>query len=261
MKTELSFPSTDWILIQETQVGSDTQRRSALGRLLLQYIRAMRVYVRARWQLSTDDADDLLQSFICDKFVLGTLLSKASSDRGKFRGYLLTCLDRYAISQRRWTLVRERAETELRNQAGPEIKINAQRERAARLFDAAWAEVMIGHCLRQVEQHCCTVGRNDLWHAFSARVVNPILSPEKSRRPSYRELAAELGLESPVQASNLVITGRRMFRRFWKSAVESYAGDGKDDDELDALREALELTERLGEFDGFEAEPEHAVRG
>jgi DNA-directed RNA polymerase specialized sigma24 family protein len=244
-KKDISFPGTDWRLIEQTQVGEEPERRLALGRLLTQYTAAMKVYVRARWQISADDADDLLQSFICDKFVLGSLLRGFSRDRGRFRSYLLVSLDHYAISHFRRLATEKRALPHLADLAEEELEVESERRaNAQRLFDVAWAELLIRECLGRMEQHCNSIGRQILWRAFSARIVQPILSGEQCKPPSFRDLAAELGLGSPVQASNLVITGRRMFQRQWKQLIDEYAGSDCDVEELRALSASLKAMEQ-----------------
>ena len=70
------------------------------------------------------------------------------------------------------------------------------------------------------------VGREQMWGVFEARVLGPTL---EQREPiSYAELVDRFKLESPAQASNLLVSGKRMFIRALHSVVAEYGASEED---------------------------------
>jgi DNA-directed RNA polymerase specialized sigma24 family protein len=66
--------------------------------VLRAYLPALRAHLVIRRRVHPDRADDLLQGFCSDQVLEKDLVPRAERDRGKFRTFLLTALDRYAIN-------------------------------------------------------------------------------------------------------------------------------------------------------------------
>jgi hypothetical protein len=75
-------------------------------------------------------------------------------------------------------------------------------------------------------EQCRDEGHGDRWRVFDRRVIQPFWHglPE----PTCEELVRELGLDSPRQASNALITAKRHFRRVLEETVAQYLCDGED---------------------------------
>ncbi len=83
----------------------------------------------------------------------------------------------------------------------------------------------------------------EVWGVFEVRILAPIL--QGTEPADYRELVERFGLRSPSQASNVLITGKRMFERVLRSVVAEYARDERDvDEEIGELREILARSKR-----------------
>jgi hypothetical protein len=93
----------------------------------------------------------------------------------------------------------------------------------AEAFDRAWADAVVGEAVAAMREECSRTNRPDLWTAFELRYLNPAadgVEPE-----SHELIARRLDLESAEQASNLLVTAKRMFTRLFRGVVSRYAAD------------------------------------
>src|SRR6266545_80156 len=94
------FPTTQWSMVMKAGAGvDDTVQRQALMELLKRYMPALHSYLVYRKKFDPNRADDMLQGFLLSKIVENDLVSQAKRERGKFRSFLVTALNRYVISQ------------------------------------------------------------------------------------------------------------------------------------------------------------------
>src|SRR5687768_16829005 len=184
------FPSTHWSLVGRAggAAGADAGvAREALADLLRRYLPALKVYLARKRGMRSDAAEDLLQSFVGQKVLDGRFVAAADRERGRFRSFLLTALDRFLIDQVR----REHA-------GGRQVALTSEAEPAAAerpdAFDVAWARQVIHETLRRMREQCDAGGRGDLWCLFDVRVVGPTLRGE--RAPPYEELVEKFGFAS-----------------------------------------------------------------
>ena len=90
-------------------------------------------------------------------------------------------------------------------------------------FDIEWARQVVHEALDRMKRHCHTLGRHDLWEIFDFRVLKPNL--EGNAAPSYAALMRQFSFETPTQASNAVITAKRMFVRSLRGVIAEYEPD------------------------------------
>ena len=77
-----------------------------------------------------------------------------------------------------------------------------------------------------------------MWGLFDCRVVRPML--EGAPAPDYRELVDRFGFPSPVQASNALVTAKRMYVRILRAVIGEYADDEREiDSEIADLHRIL----------------------
>ena len=218
------FPSTHWSMV--ALVGNDRGgKREALEQLLLRYLPALKAHLVFRMRLSQDQAEDVLQSFVTEKVLEREFIQKADRSRGKFRTFLLTALDRFAIDCWRRDQVRKE-----RSSAGAAIDIYEHEApsptRDGDVFDVAWAREVLGHVLRRMHSDCEESGRSDIWGVFEGRVLAPAL---QGKAPvSYQEMASRYAIQSPLKAANMLTTAKRTFRRCLYEAVREYVHSEKD---------------------------------
>lgn len=223
------FPTTHWSLIGAAGQPDEEQRRAVLGELLTRYLPALKAHLVYQKHLAPDDADDLLQSFVARKILEQEVLTQVTPGKGKFRTWLLTVLDRYAISERRY------ASAERRSTAGTVSLESGVPEQVAvgptpsEAFDQAWARTVLAEVLLRMHAECTASKRPDLWGVFEGRVLTPTL--EGSDALPYEQLVERFSFTSPVQASNALITAKRMFVRLLRDVIGEYAPDRAETDE------------------------------
>ncbi len=234
------FPPTRWSLVAQAARTNPEVKREALETLLPKYLSALTSHVRYRWRMANDRADDVVQEFVATMILEKGLIASADRDRGKFRALLLTALDRFVINQLRDQAAKKRAPGQ-----GPILSLDERLVRQRTLsepslaFDVEWAKNVIAEALRQMRQECQAGDRMDIWNVFECRIVGPFVHGDPM--PNYREIVERFGFQSPSQASNALITGKRMYARLLKSVVAQYVGDiaCNSESEIRGLRAVL----------------------
>jgi RNA polymerase sigma-70 factor (ECF subfamily) len=213
--------------------------REALDSLLRKYLGPLKRYVMARWSVDNAAADDLIQAFVAEKILEHEILSMADSRRGKFRSFLLTVLNRFVTNA-------FRDERRLKRGGGAGValegrileSIAAPDADPSTQFDFEWATLVLNRTITQMRGECAELGREDVWGVFEARILGPTLYQRESL--PYGELVSRFGLTSPEQASNILVTGKRMFSRCLRCVVGEYSEDEAElNDEVVELRNIL----------------------
>ena len=89
-----------------------------------------------------------------------------------------------------------------------------------------------------MEQECTRVDRIDLWEVFEARMLEPLF--HNADPEPYEQLARRLNTSSTAQASNLLVTCKRMFGRIVRDVVSEYTcSEGDVEEEIRDLFAAL----------------------
>ncbi len=237
------FPTTHWSLVDLAGAGQGTIERDALDRLLTRYWPALKAHLVIKKRIDPNEAEDLVQGFIENKVLERDLISTAESGRGRLRSLLATALDNYVANQ-----MRQRSAAKRGADRAASLDQEAYEHCAATTdaphdaFDVAWAREVLAEILRQMQAECEGSGRDDVWAMFHVRVLAPIL--EGAEPPSYDEIVDRFGFRSPTQASNALVTGKRMFGRIMRGVISEYADD-KDD--IDAeIRDLQDILSRSG---------------
>ena len=86
------FPPTRLSVVERLASGDPAERQIAWDALVTAYWRPVYKYLRARWHLAPEAAEDLTQDFFAHAFEKGFLESYDPA-RARFRTWLRTCLD------------------------------------------------------------------------------------------------------------------------------------------------------------------------
>ena len=163
----------------------------------------------------------------------------ASAKQGRFRSFFMKTFCNFVASQLRRQQARKRAPDHRaaeRVEDHPELVAPDSAQKDA--FDALWARQVLSAALERMRRECEAQGRTTLWRLFETRILAPLLDGETPI--PYGILVRRFGLRSPSEASNLLITARRMFVRNLKAVVgETVADDRCVDAEILALKRAL----------------------
>jgi DNA-directed RNA polymerase specialized sigma24 family protein len=232
------FPTTHWSLVGRAGHDADEDRRQALGELLLQYLPALRTHLLYGKRLSPEDADDLLQEFVAGKILERNLIGRADAQLGKFRTFLLTALDRFLIDRVRQQAAKKRTPDEGTPQIlGDRAELLAA-EQPSDIFDVAWARSVISQTVELMREQCQASDRADVWGVFECRLLDPLINGAEP--VEYDVMVERFGFQSPSQASNVLITAKRMFARLMRSVVGQYAlGSDEIESEIHELMEVL----------------------
>lgn len=233
------FPTTQWSLVDLVRRGDSRATRVALEELLKRYLPALQAHVVRRRHISPDDSDDLIQEFIASKILEKDLLARADRELGRFRSYLLKALDRFVIDWVRHAQAKKRSPTD-----GAVVPLSdgdqglRSDQSPSDIFDRTWARGVLAEALRRMRNQCETSGRMELWCVFECRLLDPLL---KGAEPiDYENLVGRFGLTSPAQASNLLITAKRMCVRALRLVVAEYSRDDEEiEQEISELRQVL----------------------
>ena len=223
------FPTTHWSLIGQAGQEDPTLRRAALGEFLTRYLPALKAHLVFRKQIAPGHVEDLLQDFVASKILEQNLLPRVVRGKGKFRTWLLTALDRFVISERRYRMAAKRCPTgPIRLEATEHLPLASAATPSA-AFDQAWAREVLAETLRRMQSECVAAQRPDVWGVFECRVLAPTVA--NAPPLPYEQLVERFHFASPAQASNVLITAKRMFVRHLRAVVGEYAPDRDSVDE------------------------------
>jgi RNA polymerase sigma-70 factor (ECF subfamily) len=236
------FPTTHWSLVGRAagRAGDAGAGPVALGELIRVYLPALRAHLVGPMRVDPHRADDLLQAFLADKVLENNMIAAADPKRGKFRTFLLTALERFAIDVRRRETARKRSPGSKMLDVDDQSEQIVTKHGPSEAFDRAWAAEVLGEVMRRMRQECESTGRPYLWGIFEARMLLPIT--EGAEPQSHDDLAEQWKLESARQAANALGTAKRMFTRIFRSVVGQYAADEAEVDS--EIRELWEIFAR-----------------
>ena len=232
------FASTQWSLVDRAAQACSDRQRESLGVLLQRYLPALRTHLRVEKRISPERVEDLLQEFVADKVVEQNLIAQADRHKGKFRSFLLLALNGYVIDQLRHDGAAKRSGGIAAEGVEDQPDLSSGEPEPSRQLDVVWARELIAEALRRMKCECEKSGRAEIWAVFECRVVKPAF--EAAEPMPYELLIERFGLRTPMQASNLLTTAKRMFARSLRSVAREYVGDEElVDQEIDDLRSIL----------------------
>jgi RNA polymerase sigma-70 factor (ECF subfamily) len=244
-KTSIGGPQSTFLVTRWSQIEgfgdlTPDQQRAVLAELISAYWKPVYCYLR-RKGYDNEKAKDLTQGFFQD-IVLGRhLVEQATSSKGRFRTLLLTALDRYVISLHRYETAWKRGSG--RRAAALDDVADALAGPARDMdpdeaFTYAWACDLLQQVVADVESRCLDDGRDVHWRLFFLHIVEPILTGEAS--PGLGHLCTQLGVATPVQAENMIVTVKRRFQAAMRSRVREYVvSEDQVDQEIRDLMEIL----------------------
>lgn len=234
------LPNTSWSEVDVAKDKCTPEGQLALDAILERYRPALLAHLRAKFHLSPEDAEDTFQGFVQEKIIVRNFMARAEPSRGRFRTFLLSSLDRYAISQirRNQALKRNPGTDLLPLHEMPEADLPFFEPDAGLEFEMQWSCAVLTGTLLNMRNDCLRKGRELIWQVFYRRVLLPILADADS--PAYEELVEEYKIDSPSDAFNLLGTAKRMFERHLKEVVHEYIrSDHEVEEEIAHLRHLI----------------------
>ena len=228
------FPRTDWAELAKATEGDEAR----LDRLIRLYWGPLRIFFVATFPALRDQAEIFLQDFAEDKMIKQGWLQQADRNRGHFRDFLKTSLRNFTLDRLSRAEVRhapaslEELEHDL---PGPEAPSDE--------FDLTWAQTVLAETLKRMEADCKDPAADQprrayIWDMFRIRLLEPLFND--APQVPYEQLIEKFELRSPTDASNLLLSGKRIFKAHLNRVIQEYAEqDAATAVEIQALEEFL----------------------
>jgi len=228
------FPLTRQSAIADLMAADPAERARGRDALTRVYWKPVYKYLRLHWRKPPDEAEDVTQEFFLRCLDKDTLAAYRP-ERGRFRTFLRSCLDRFVTDQYRRAAAQKRGG----GKAGIDIA-DAERELAAApaatavdpqaLFEAEWARHIFTLAVAALRQSLDERGKQNYFRVFELHHLG-----EGEKPPSYAEVAAALGAQVH-DVTNWLSYARREFRRLALELLrEVTVSDEEFQDEARAL--------------------------
>ncbi|MBI2921436.1 MAG: sigma-70 family RNA polymerase sigma factor [Planctomycetes bacterium] len=185
------FPSTVWSEILEAADAAGARYRELMDGLIRRYWKPVYAYVRIAWRRGNEDAKDVTQAFFARLLEGGSVL-RLRPEKGTFRSYLRASLKNFLIDFERAEFSRRKIAGALSLDADPEwlerLGPAAATETPEAAYDREWVRCLVSESVEALRAELEREGKGE-WYRVFARYCLDGGAP-----PTYRELAAELGL-------------------------------------------------------------------
>jgi DNA-directed RNA polymerase specialized sigma24 family protein len=235
------FPRTDWAELSKAAEAE----QAPLDRLIRLYWQPLKIFLVATFPNLSGRADELLEDFAEDKILREGWLRKADQTRGRFRDFLKSSLRNFVLDHL--------SKADVKN---PPVSLDEleheipQSEASVEEFDLAWARAVLTETLHRMETDCKRPGKDQprrscIWELFRIRLLEPVF--HDAPQVPYDQLVQQLGLKSPLEASNTLLSAKRIFKSHLDNVIHEYAGrDAATSVEVQALKDFLARLSKSG---------------
>jgi len=222
-----ALPPTRWTVVARAGDRNRETWTNALEAITLLYRPVLVWHLVSRLRIPPDRAEDLVQTFLLEKLLAQNVLRQASPTKGRFRSFILKVFSNFAMSQlREQQALKRRPSSPDAERLDDLPDLPSGEPPLADSFDALWARQVLARTMERIREECQPKDRQVLWDVLEARILGPILG-DTPLMP-YDELVAKFGLRSPSEASNLLITAKRMFARVLREVVRETVSDEEE---------------------------------
>lgn len=219
-----SFPPTRVSLLEAVRTGDAFTALEGLSRA---YWHPLYAYVRLRWRLDDDTAQDLVQEFFAQA-IERDLFARYDRSRARFRTYLRVCLDRFILNERKAARRQKRGGgftlLALEDATTSDPHALQSDPEADAMLDREWARDVFGHAVERLRSACEQRGKRV---PFAVFMRYDLEGPTLAIPPSYASLAQEFDL--PVtQITNHLSWCRREFRRLVLEVLRERSASDED---------------------------------
>lgn len=235
------FETTSWTEIFHARSADKPRRSEALEELLSRYWKPVYCYLRCKGH-DNETAKDLTQGFFHEVVLGRGIIQRADRTRGRFRTFLLACLNRYVSKIQRGERTRRRiprkALISLEGIDGSSIPALSDHTTPGEAFDYAWGTALLDQVIAEVETKCRETGNVTYWELFRERIFLPIM--ENAPPPSLPALCEKFGIAETAKASHMIFTVKRRFRAMLRRYVRQLVScDAEVDEEIRYLMKIL----------------------
>jgi RNA polymerase sigma factor (sigma-70 family) len=217
-----AFPLTRHSVIAAAQSNDPRERVRAMDAIAASYWRPVYKYVRMRWRVEREDAEDFTQDFFA-RLLEKEFLDSYDPAKGRLRTFLRTCVDRLFMNQARDAHRQKRGSAAIHvsldfDEAEHELAAVSTTQSPEDYFEKEWARNLFALAVERLRAHCEAAGKTTQFALFERYDLD-----EVDARPAYADLAAEFGLEV-TDVTNYLAFSRREFRRLVLAQLREMTG-------------------------------------
>jgi RNA polymerase sigma factor (sigma-70 family) len=207
-----SFPATRHSIVVAAQSDDPAERSRAIEAVMAAYWKPVYKYVRMKWGIAADDAQDFTQEFFT-RLMEKEFLDAYDPSKGRLRTFLRTCADRlyFNLSRDAQRLKRSGGAAHLPldfDEAERELAKVAAGDSIEEYFEREWVRSLFSLALERLRAQCESSGKAIHFVVFERYD----LAEQDDPKPSYAELACQFGL-AVTDVTNHLAFARRAFRR------------------------------------------------
>ena len=210
------FVTTHWSVVLAARQGEASQSRKALEELCRAYWDPLYSYIRRRGY-THEDAKDLTQEFFV-RLSAPDFLASVSSDKGKFRSFLLASLNHFLANEWHRAKAQKRGgnahhfSLDAEMGEGRPLEEPASAETPEVFFDKRWALTILERALAALRQEFAGSGKSAQFDA-----LKPYLT-DAAAGQNYERAAAQLQMK-PDSVAVAVHRLRKRYRELVRSEV------------------------------------------
>jgi RNA polymerase sigma-70 factor (ECF subfamily) len=221
-----AFPLTRHSVVAAAQGRDPAERSRAMDAITSSYWRPVYKYVRLRWHVEREDAEDFTQDFF-SRLLEKDFLASFDPAKGKLRTFLRTCIDRLFMNQIRDAHRQKRGEAAVHvsldfEEAEHELAASTQNGSAEDYFEKEWARTLFALAVERLRVQCQSAGKTTQFAVFERYDLG-----DEDSRPSYATLAEQFGLAA-TDVTNYLAFARREFRRCVLAQLRDMTGSDEE---------------------------------
>jgi len=237
----MDLPATRHSILEAVRSDDAEVRRDGYGAMVAVYWKPVYKYLRLKWNLTQDAAQDATQDFFA-RAIEKSFFDNYDPSKARFRTFLRVCLDRFLANEQKASarlkrggghaivpLDFETAEGELRHH---DVAIAADLDDD---FHAEWIRSLCALAVDDLREEYRRAGKSAAFRVFERYDLE---APGEGTAVTYGDVARECGI-AVSDVTNHLFAARRAFRRLLLERLRSVCGDAHE----------------------FEAEARHLLRG
>lgn len=231
-------PETNWGIVAMAGEGDEDRRATAFDSIVGTYYPVLLRYLKGHFRMSDDDAADCLQEFVLDKLIKKQIIQRASSEKGKFRYFLMRSIERFVLDRIRRKKAAKRAPNEMTVSFEDWMKEGVEvGEETLTAFDLAFAQFIVDRALLRMKERCLVDAKTNLWSLFEEKFLGVAFGESKSLPNDT--LVTLLGLKSKREVFSLMANAKALYVEVLDEVLGEFVGVNQIGDELESLRHAL----------------------
>jgi RNA polymerase sigma factor (sigma-70 family) len=221
-----AFPLTRHSVVAAAQGPDPQERVRAMDAITTSYWRPVYKYVRLRWRLEREDAEDFTQDFF-SRLLEKDFLASYDPAKGKLRTFLRTCIDRLFMNQNRDARRQKRGDSAVHisldfEEAEHELAASAHTESPEDYFEKEWVRTLFALAVERLRTQCQSSGKTMHFALFERYDLG-----DSEARPSYAALAQEFRI-AVTDVTNYLAFARREFRRSVLDQLREMTGSNEE---------------------------------